>query len=128
MRLFDIATTLMSGATARLRRNALALAVAAVCVLIAVAMLVSAAVMALEPEVGGVYARLIVGGAFVLLAGGTILWLQVGRAERRTPLALGASAADSKDTLRRQAQFAQIAMIVEAVMIGYSLSRRAGRR
>ncbi|MBM3529065.1 MAG: hypothetical protein FJX62_13330 [Alphaproteobacteria bacterium] len=85
-------------------------------------MLASASVLALEPKVGGVYARLIVGGAFVLLAGGTLLMLHLARAERRNGAALSAALstrAGGDEALRRQTQFAQIAMMVEAVMIEY---------
>ena len=66
-------------------------------------------------------ARKIVAGAYVLIAALTIVWLQ--RAKSRSaaaaiPLASGINAT------HRQAQFAQLAMIVEAVLLGYSMSRR----
>jgi hypothetical protein len=63
---------------------------------------------------------------FVLVILATLLWLQIARSRQQaaTPTLLGIKAGGSQ----RQAQFAQIAMIVEAVLLGYSLSRRSNRR
>jgi hypothetical protein len=135
MRLTDIVSMALSGASAqlhgvaaRLRRGAIAYGICAVCALAAIIMATSASILALEPLVGVVYARLIVAGVFVLIALITLLALRLARprpvaaAAAATPL--GARAEPSQ----RSAQFAQIAMIVEAVMLGYSLSRRSNRR
>ena len=133
MRLTDIMSMALSGAgvqlhgiTARLRRDAIAYGICAVCALAAIAMATSASILALEPLVGVVYARLIVAGVFVLIALITLLALRLAQPRRVAAAAtpLGARA----EPTQRSAQFAQIAMIVEAVMLGYSLSRRSDRR
>ena len=79
-----------------------------------------------EPQVGAVYARLIVAAFFVLMVVAAIVWLQTARPRAsRSPRRRSASARPPRpDPLQQQAQFAQIAMIIEAVMLGYSLSRR----
>ena len=76
---------------------------------------------ALIPLVGAVYAQLIVAGVFVLVIVATMIWLQRSTREpvRSVPVGAAAEAAS-----RGQAQFAQIAMIIEAVMLGYSMSKR----
>jgi hypothetical protein len=80
-----------------------------------------AAVMALIPLVGAVYAQLIVASVFLLVIVITMLWLQRPAREPVPRVPVGAAA---EATTRSQAQFAQIAMIIEAVMLGYSMSRR----
>jgi putative copper export protein len=121
MRLNDIIGPLVHGAVARLRRDALVYGTCAVCTVAAVVLASSASIIALEPHVGAVYARLIVGGAFLLVA--LIVVAAVRLSQPRPPAPLAAAAATP-----RNPQFAQIAMIVEAVMLGYSLSRRSDRR
>jgi hypothetical protein len=131
MRLNDIAAsvfggavTKLAGATAKLRRNAILYALCAVCAVATLVLAVSASLLALEPYVGVVYARLILAGAFalVLIAIILVLWLT-------GPPAAAASSAQmnlhgQNQAAQRSAQFAQLAMIVEAVMLGYSLARR----
>jgi len=77
--------------------------------------------MALIPAVGAVYAQLIVAGVFLLVIVITILWLQRPAREPVPAVPVGARA---EAATRSQTQFAQIAMIIEAVMLGYSMSRR----
>ena len=106
----------------RIRRDAICYAI---CALSGVAVLVlatGAAVMALIPVVGAVYAQLIIAGVFLLVIIGTMFWLQrpIGEPARAVPV--GATTAEAKP--EQQAQFAQIAMIIEAVMLGYSMSRK----
>ena len=126
MGLTEKVTLAFNGAAARLRRDAIVYGVCAFCAVAAVVMATSASILALEPLVGVIYARLIVAGVFVLIALTAILWLRLVRprpAASATPL-FGAHAEPSQ----RSAQFSQIAMIVEAVLLGYSLSRRSDRR
>lgn len=134
MRLGDIGSVALGGVTARLRRDAIAYGACGICGIIVIVLATSASVLALEPLVGLVYARLIVGGVFALIAGGIILGLRYyTRRPRATASAashLHAAAADLNAGAgpARNAQFAQIAMLIEALMLGYALSRRSDRR
>ena len=134
MRLTDIAasafggaTAKLSKATARLKRNAILYSLCAICALAAVIYAASASVLALEPLVGVVYARLIMAGLFALVVLITVLVLWLG-GER--PAAAPAAAAAQiplqaqAQAAQRSAQFTQLAMIVEAVLLGYSMARR----
>lgn len=109
---------------AKLRRDLIAYALCGICAVVAIVMAISASILALEPEVGAVYARLIVAGAFLFVA---LVAVLVARraghhaaAARPAPFGLGAS--------EPRSQFAQMAMIVEAVMLGYAMSKRSNRR
>ena len=68
MRLNDVVGMMFNGAAARLRRDALMYGTCAVCGVAALILASSASLIALEPIVGAVYSRLIVGGVFVLIA------------------------------------------------------------
>ena len=63
------------------------------------------------------------GRRFSLVIVVTMFWLQRPAALASRPAAMPVGAAAEAAT-RSQAQFAQIAMIIEAVMLGYSMSRR----
>ena len=122
MRLPEIVSTTLSGVTARLRRDAIGYAVCAVCAVAAIIMATSASILALEPLVGVVYARLIVAGVFVAIAAATIAWLKFANAQpAATATATAKSRSDAAPTSTPQDK---IAMIVEAAMLGYSMSRR----
>jgi hypothetical protein len=110
-----------SGFVRKAQRSAIAYSVCAVCGLAVLILATSATVMALIPVVGAVYAQLIVAGVFLLMIAITMIWLQRPAHEpvRAVPVGAPADAAT-----RSQAQFAQIAMIIEAVMLGYSMSRK----
>jgi hypothetical protein len=130
MRLPDIVTVALNGAAAKLKRDAIAIAIMAVGAIGVLIMLTGASVLWLEPQVGMVYARLIVAAFFALMVVAAIVWMHVVRARAQaisTP-PLRATGAAGPDPVQRQAQFAQIAMIIEAVLLGYSLSRRSDRR
>ena len=77
--------------------------------------------MALIPVVGAVYAQLIIAAVFLLVIVTTMLWLQRPAGEPARSIPAGAAA---ETPTRGQTQFAQIAMIIEAVMLGYSMSRK----
>jgi hypothetical protein len=129
MRLTDIvasavgnAAAKLSGAAANLRRTAILYAICAFCAVAAIIFAASATLMALEPAVGVVYARLILAGVFGLAAAAIVLavWALNRPARPAAPLPLHAQA----QTARSSAQFAQLAMIVEAVLLGYSMARK----
>jgi hypothetical protein len=115
------ATHAVRGIVWRAQRSAIAYSICALCGLAVLILATGAAVMALIPVVGAVYAQLIVAGVFLLVIIVTMLWLQRPAREpvRAVPVSATAEAAT-----RGQAQFAQIAMIIEAVMLGYAMSRR----
>ena len=104
------------------KRSAIAYAICALCGLAILILATGAAVMALIPLVGAVYAQLIVAGVFLAVIVVTLLWLQrpARQAEPARAVPIGATA----EAAQRQAQFAQVAMIIEALMLGYSMSRR----
>jgi len=123
MRMPDI-SALFHRIVARVVREAIGYGICAISAIAILVLATWASVLALLPVAGPVYAQLIVAGFFVLVIGSTLLWLQLARARPRpqattTPPAFGAA-----NNSQRQVQFAQIAMIVEAVMFGYSMSRR----
>jgi hypothetical protein len=125
MRLMSIFTSALSGVLARIQRDAISYGLCAICGIAAIILVTSASILALEPSVGVVYARLIVAGVYVLIAGVTLLRMRRGRS---APSGVATPLGARGDSAQRGVQFAQIAMIVEAVMLGYSLSRRSDRR
>jgi hypothetical protein len=114
-------THAVRGVVRKAQRSAIAYLVCAVCGLAVLVLATSAAIMALIPVVGAVYAQLIVAGVFLLVIAITIIWLQRPAREPIRSLPVGAAA---EAATRSQTQFAQIAMIIEAVLLGYSMSRR----
>lgn len=113
----------LNGLTVKVRRNAILYSLAGLCTIAAIVFAASASVLALEPLVGVVYARLILAGVFaaVVAAIALALWLSARPAPvaaQAVPLHTQAQAA------QRSAQFAQLAMIVEAVLLGYSMARK----
>ena len=124
MNLQDLVGASFRSIGARVRRDAIAYLVCAICALTAFALATWASVLALIPAVGTVYALLSVAGGFLLIVAATMLWLQYAKHHQRaaaSPLGLNGQPAA---TTQRQLQFAQLAMIVEAVMLGYSMARR----
>jgi hypothetical protein len=84
----------------------------------------SASVLALEPLVGVVYARLIPAGVFALVVVGIVLTLWFSGRPAPVPVAQQMPLNPDAQTAHRSTQFAQLAMIVEAVLLGYSMARR----
>jgi hypothetical protein len=130
MSLQSYVSNTVNGVVGRVRRDAIGYGICAVCA-IAVAILATwAAVLALIPPAGPVYAPLIVAGGYLLIILITMLWLQI--ANGRKPQVQAAPSplhvASNAETAQRQAQFAQVAMIIEALMLGFSMSRRFDRR
>jgi len=134
MRINDIVASAVSnaaaklgGAAARLRRNAILYAICAFCAVGAIIFAVWASLIALEAAVGSVYARLILAGVFALLACTIVLvvWaLNRPAVAVRDRAPLRAQMDAQAQAARSSAQFAQLAMIVEAVLLGYSMSRK----
>jgi nitrate reductase gamma subunit len=121
MSLQDTVTHAVRGFVQKVQRSVIAYSICALCGLAVLVLATGAAVMALIPVVGAVYAQLIVAAVFLLVIGITMLWLQRSARETVRSVPLGAA---TEAATQRQTQFAQIAMIIEAVMLGYSLSRR----
>ena len=121
MSLQDTVMHAVRGFVQKVKRSAIAYAICALCGLAVLILATGAGVMALIPLVGAVYAQLIVAGVFVAVIVVTMIWLQRPAREPARSVPVGAAA---EAATRSQAQFAQIAMIIEAVMLGYSMSRR----
>jgi cytochrome c biogenesis protein CcdA len=121
MSLQEMAGNAVRGLVQKITRNAIAYAICVVCGFAVLILATGAAVMALIPLVGAVYAQLIVAAVFLLVIIGTMLWLQRPAREPARAVPVGATGEAAN---RSQAQFAQVAMIIEAVMLGYSMSRR----
>jgi hypothetical protein len=136
MNLQDTVGNAVRGFVQKVRRDAIAYSICAVCGLAVLILATGAAVMALIPVVGAVYAQLIVASIFLLVIAVTMFRLQRPAREPARPKIASPKTASHKTagpnavgaaaetTTRSQTQFAQIAMIIEAVMLGYSMSRR----
>jgi chromate transport protein ChrA len=120
MAIQDSVIQAVRGFMRKAQRSAIAYSVCALCGLAILILATGAGVMALIPLVGAVYAQLIAAAVFLLVIVVTMVWLRSAREPARS-VPVGATA---EAAARNQAQFAQIAMIIEAVMLGYSMSRR----
>lgn len=116
MALPDYIGASLDGPISAVRRQTIAIVIAAASAVGAIFYVLSAATLALEPMVGLVYARLIIAGAFILL--GLIAWFSP-RFFRTQGVAERAQA--EADAMTREQK---IAMIIEAVMLGFNLSSR----
>jgi len=108
----EIIALALKGAAARVRRYVLACVVCAVFAIVAIFEVTAAVVLALEPHLGGVFARLAVAGAFALAVVVIILAIR----QRARGAARAASAA--------QAQSVPIATLLEVFLLGYSFGQR----
>lgn len=117
MRLDHIASSAVEHLFGRLLRRVLIFAALALFVLIAVYQGSVAGILALQVEYGAIYAHLIFAAGYAALAGVALvtLWIM-----GRKPAAKAASALS-------QPREMQIAMLVEAVMLGYALARKGDR-
>jgi hypothetical protein len=98
----------------RLRRQAIAVAVCTAGGIGAVYYASAAALLALEPQVGGIYARLIVAAGFALIALCAIVIPRLFRSESMTERAHAQAKAMPKNE--------RMAMIIEAVLLGFNAS------
>lgn len=116
MSLSDYIGSSLDGPISAIRRQTIALAVAAASAIGAVYFALSAALMAIEPIVGAVLARLLIAVIFVLIACGAIFLPRMFS----TPSVVE-RAREEADTLTRDQK---IAMVIEAVMMGFAASSR----
>jgi hypothetical protein len=116
------------GVVDRVRRDVIAYGICAVCAIAILILATWAGVLSLIPVVGAVYAPLIVAGGYLLIIAVTMSWLQLANGRKPQPAVTPLHVSSNAETLQRQAQFAQVAMIIEALMLGFSLSRRFDRR
>jgi len=131
MSLQSYVSNTVHGVVGRVRRDVIGYGICTVCAVAILILATWAAVLALIPPVGAVYAPLIVAGGYLLIILITILWLQIANGRKPQPAATATAppftVSSNADTVQRQAQFAQVAMIIEALMLGFSLSRRFDR-
>ncbi|WP_419572293.1 hypothetical protein [Rheinheimera sp.] len=121
MRLTDIAENALGHLIARYVRRAILLALIGVCAIVTPYYLSSAASLALALEYGPLYAYLVMAGIYAAAA---LIALTVFYATRNRALARQA-ATDGAAGLLSSPRNMQIAMLIEAVMLGYSLARKS---
>ena len=120
MRLGHITEFAMNNIFSRLKRRTIVAAVLVLFTLVAVYYFTMAGTQALEAEYGLLHARLIVAAFYTAAA---MIALIVLWATRRKPL-IKDQTADALMSPRN----AQIAMLIEAAMLGYALARKSGGR
>jgi hypothetical protein len=120
MQITDLVGVIVRQVTGRLVRRLIAALLLALFALAALYHLTIAGILALESEVGAVNARLIIGGVFVVAALAPAYTLWSSRAKFK-PRGEASELLNSRRDL-------QIAMIIEAVLLGLSLSRSAAPR
>lgn len=112
MRLADIPTRLIAGTLKRWRRRAIAVAVIVACGLVAAIEALAAARLALEFVLGPVGARLVLAGVFVVILTATALLLRRIEAQ-----------AERRPDERPFSQEERVALIAEAIDLGYAMAR-----
>lgn len=117
MTISDIASATIGRIVGRLTRRALCWLLAGLFGLAALYQASVAAVVALEEALGAFYAHLIVAGVYLAVALGIVgyLWVSV-----RRPLLDD----DYRKTLAKLPAEAQVATIIEAVLLGYAIARK----
>jgi hypothetical protein len=115
MRLDQLATAALDHVFGRLLRRALLAIVIAALAVTAIYQFTAAATLALESQYGALQAPLIIGAIYATLALIVLAVLWAMRAKSASAPAL---------TGQRETQ---MAMLVEAVMLGYALARKGGR-
>src|SRR5581483_8096399 len=117
MRLDEIASVAVDQVIGRLLRRALVLLAALAFAIVAICYFCGAGQTALAVNYGEVVALAIMGGVFTVLAGACLLaWYATGR---KKPASGAPALANPRN--------AQLMMLVEALMLGYSLARRSDR-
>jgi len=117
MSLPDYIGSSQDGPISAIRRQTIALAIAAASAIGALFYLLSAALLALEPLVGDVMARLLVSAAFIAIGFTAIFVPRMFHTQSVAERARSEAEALTPDQ--------KIAMIIEAVMMGFSLSSRS---
>jgi hypothetical protein len=117
MRLDQIAMATLGHLLGRLMWRALIATAMAIVAIVAIYQFSLAGTLELTERYGSVYAHLIVGAIYAVLALACFagLWAMRARTTESTTPALA------------QGREMQIAMLVEAVMLGYTLARKSGR-
>jgi hypothetical protein len=113
----ELAINLLFG---RLLRRSIGAALLALFALIAVYHFTIAGTLALDAEFGALYARLIV--AAIYTAAALVALIVLWATRTRSPVTDATAAALSSP------RNAQMVMLIEAVMLGYSLARKSGDR
>ena len=108
----EIIALALKGAAARVRRYVLACVICAVFAIVAIFQLTAAAVLALEPYLGGVLARLAVAGVFAL---GVVVIIVTLRLRHRPRC--GSQAVPGAQSL-------PMATLLEVFLLGYSFGQR----
>jgi hypothetical protein len=114
MRLAEIPTRLIEDALKKWRRRAIAVAVIAVCALVAFVEGLGAARVALEAVLGPVGARLVLAGMFVAILAAAALTL------RLTEATAAERPVDGQEPSSREER---VSLIAEAINLGYTVAR-----
>lgn len=119
MRLTDLAEATIGPIVGRLVRRLVLLALLGVMAIVTLYYASAAGTVALALQYGPVYAYLIMAGVYALAA---VAVLIVILATRSKPLPIQDRAANALSSTRNM----QIAALIEAVMLGYTLARKSG--
>jgi hypothetical protein len=114
MRLAEIPTRLIEDTLKKWRRRAIAVAVIAVCALVAFVEGLGAARLALEAVLGPVAARLVLAGMFVAILAAAALTL------RRAEATAAERPADGQEPSSREER---VSLFAEAINLGYTIAR-----
>lgn len=120
MRLTDLAEFNISQMVWRLTRRAIGFALVGLLAVVVLYYVSAAGTLALALEFGPLYAYLIMAAIYAAVA---IVVLIILYATRTKPLPAQEKMANALSSPRNM----QIAMLVEAVMLGYSLARKSGK-
>ena len=120
MRLSDIAEATISQLIGRLVRRAVGFALVGLLALVTFYYISAAGLMALAINFGPLYAYLIMAGIYAAVAAIVLIVLFATRTKAVPPQEKVLNALSSPRNM-------QIAMLVEAVMLGYSLARKSGK-
>ena len=120
MRLSDIAEATISQLIGRLVRRAVGFALVGLLALVTFYYISAAGLMALAINFGPLYAYLIMAGIYAAVAAIVLIVLLATRTKAVPPQEKVLNALSSPRNM-------QIAMLVEAVMLGYSLARKSGK-
>lgn len=120
MRFAHLTDTALDYVFGRLLRRALLVALVALCALIAVYHFTVAGTLALEAEYGLLYARLIVAAIYTAAALIAVIVLWATRSKPAPVTEVDGAVISQRN--------AQIAMLIEAAMLGFTLGRKTGSR
>ncbi len=120
MRLTEIAEATLSHVVGRVMRRAIGFALVGILAIVMFYYASAAALIALAINFGTLYAYLIMAGIYAAAAAIVLIVLYSTRTKAVPRQGQAASALSSPRNM-------QIAMLVEAVMLGYSLARKSGK-